>query len=267
MGNINSKDKIIKYALRALGHPVIDINVDHEQCLDRVDDALELFAERHFDGVEKVYFRHTMTEDNIQKRYIDTETLSNPTGITGDGPDGTTIVSVIKLFRFSNFSNINMFDIRYQLALTDYFGINRGLASQASLGLPQYSATKRYINLVEQFFAPEKSIRFSKVKNRIYIDGSMEELSAGAVMVIEAYAALDPNKYNEIYDDRLLKKYVTALIKRQWGANMSKFDGVQLPGGITTRGGAIMQEAMQEIQNIEQELVSTHELPSDFFIG
>jgi len=267
MGNVNSKDKIIKYALRSLGHPVIDINVDHEQCLDRVDDALELFSERHFDGVEKVYFKYTMTADNIEKRYIDTEILVNPSGITGDGPDGSTIVSVVRLFRFSNFANINMFDIRYQLALTDYFGINRGLASQSSLGLPQYSATKRYISLIEQFFAPEKSIRFSKVKNRIYIDGSMEELTEGSVMVIEAYAALNPDKYTEIYDDRLLKKYVTALIKRQWGANMAKFDGVQLPGGISTRGAAIQQEAMQEIQLIEAEIQSTHELPSDFFIG
>jgi hypothetical protein len=95
----------------------------------------------------------------------------------------------------------------------------------------------------------------------------MEELTEGSVMVIEAYAALDPNKYTEIYDDRLLKKYVTALIKRQWGANMAKFDGVQLPGGITTRGTAIQQEAMQEIEVIENEIRLTHELPSDFFIG
>jgi hypothetical protein len=267
MGNVNSKDGIIKYALRALGHPVIEINVDYQQCQDRVDDALELFAERHFDGVEKVYFKHALTEDNIKKAYIDTDQLASPSGITGDGPNGSTIVSVIRLFRHSNFANINMFDVRYQMALTDYFGINRGLASQSSLGLPQYASTKRYINLIEQFFSPEKAIRFSKVKNRIYIDGTMEDVNIGDFMIIEAYAALNPESYTEIYDDRLLKKYVTALIKRQWGANMSKFDGVQLPGGISTRGGAIMQEAMQEIQNIEQELISTHEMPSDFFIG
>lgn len=267
MGNVNSKDGIIQYALRALGQPVIEINVDYQQCLDRVDDALELFAERHFDGVEKVYFKHQLTEDNIKKAYIDTDTLSSPSGITNDGPNGTTIVSVVRLFRHSNFANINMFDVRYQMALTDYFGINRGLASQSSLGLPQYSSTKRYINLIEQFFSPEKAIRFSKVKNRIYIDGTMEDVSVGDYMIIESYAALDPNTYTEIYDDRLLKKYVTALIKKQWGLNMSKFDGVQLPGGITTRGSAIYQEAIQEIELIEQEIKGTHELPSDFFIG
>jgi len=267
MGNVNSKDGIIKYALRNLGDPVIVINVDYEQCLDRVDDALELFAERHFDGVEKVYFRHLMTQDNLDKKYIDTDTIENPSGIAGDGPDGSTIVSVIKLFRFSNFASMNMFDIRYQMALTDYFGINRGLGNQSSMGMSQYSATKRYINLIEQFFAPEKAIRFSKVKNRIYIDGSVEEMKVGAYMIIEAYAALDPDKYTEIYDDRLLKKYVTALIKRQWGSNMSKFDGVQLPGGITTKGSVIYGEAVQEIASIEQELISTHEMPSDFFIG
>lgn len=267
MGNVNSKDGIIKYAMRALGYPVIEINVDYEQCLDRVDDALELFAERHFDGVEKTYFKHQMTQDNIDKKYIDTDTLLSPSGITNDGPDGSTIVSVIKLFRFSNFANINMFDVRYQMALTDYFGINRGLASQTQMGLATYDSTKRYINLIEQLFTPEKAIRFSKVKNRIYIDGFMEDITVGSYMLIEAYAALDPNTYTEIYDDRLLKKYVTALIKRQWGANMAKFDGVQLPGGITTRGGIILQEAQQEIQLIEQELIETHQLPSDFFIG
>ena len=267
MGNVNSKDSIIKYAMRALGYPVIEINVDYEQCIDRVDDALELFAERHFDGVEKVYFKHALTQDNIDKKYIDTDDLSPPSGITNDGPDGSTIVSVVKIFRFSNFANISMFDVRYQMALTDYFGINRGLGASTSLGLPGYDATKRYINLIEQYFSPEKAIRFSKVKNRIYMDGIMEQMAVDDYMVIEAYAALDPDKYTEIYDDRLLKKYVTSLIKRQWGANMSKFDGVQLPGGITTKGSQIFAEAVQEIQAIEQELISTHELPSDFFIG
>ena len=110
MGNVNSKDAIIKYALRNLGYPVIEINVDYEQCLDRVDDALELFAERHFDGVEKVYFKHEVTSDTITNKVIRTDTLLNPSGVTGDGPDGTTIVSVIKLFRFGGFANIGMFD-------------------------------------------------------------------------------------------------------------------------------------------------------------
>ena len=267
MGNVNSKDAIIKYALRNLGYPVIEINVDYEQCLDRVDEALELFAERHFDGVEKVYFKHQLTAVDISSKSINTETLQPPSGITGDGPDGTTIVSVIKLFRFGGFANINMFDVRYQMALTDYFGINRGLGSQSGLGIATYDSTKRYINMIEQFFSPEKAIRFNKVSNKIHIDGIMTDTIPGDYVIIEAYAALDPNIYTEIYDDRLLKKYVTSLIKRQWGANMSKFDGVQLPGGITTKGAQIYAEAVQEIQAIEQELLLTHELPSDFFIG
>lgn len=267
MGNVNSKDAIIKYALRSLGYPVIEINVDYEQCLDRVDEALELFSERHFDGVEKVYFKHQLTQDNIDYKFIDTDLLLPPGGITADGPSGTTIVSVVKLFRFGGFSNSGMFDIRYQMALTDYFGINRGLGSSSGQGLSSYSATKRYINLIEQFFSPEKAIRFNKVSNMIHIDGTMTDTNPGEYVIIEAYAALDPNTYTEIYDDRLLKKYVTSLIKRQWGANMSKFDGVQLPGGITTKGSQIYAEATQEIQAIEQELISTHEMPSDFFIG
>ena len=267
MGNINSKDKLIKYALRNLGFPVIEINVDYEQCLDRVDEALELFSERHFDGVEKVYFKHLITENTIATQTIDTDTLVSSQGVSGEGPNGSSIVSVIQLYRFGNFANISMFDVRYQMALTDYFGINRGLASQVGMGLAMYDATKRYISLIEEFFSPEKAIRFSKVLNKISIDGTMTDCNVGDYLIVEAYAALDPDVYTEIYDDRLLKKYVTSLIKRQWGANMSKYDGVQLPGGITTKGAQIYAEAIQEVQVIEQELISTHELPTNFFLG
>lgn len=264
MGNVNSKDKIIKYALRTLGFPVIDINVDYEQCLDRVDEALELFSERHFDGVDRVYFKHQITQTTIDTASVDTETLL---ASSEGGPDGTSIVSVVKLYRFGGFANISMFDVRYQMALTDYFGINRGLASQGGLGLAAYDSTKRYISMIEEFFSPEKAIRFNKVSNKIFIDGTMTDVQVGEYLVIEAYAALNPEVYTEMYDDRLLKKYVTSLIKRQWGSNMSKYDGVQLPGGITTKGAQIYAEAIQEIQAIEQELISTMELPVDFFLG
>jgi hypothetical protein len=153
------------------------------------------------------------------------------------------------------------------LALVDYFGINTSVGGGQSMGLASYDSTKRYIKLIEDFFQPEKAINFSKVTGRINIDGTLSTAAPGDYVVIQAYAAFDPDQYTKIYDDRLLKKYVTALIKRQWGANMAKYDGVQLPGGITMKGSAIYSEAMGEISQIETELIQSHELPIDFYVG
>jgi hypothetical protein len=170
--------------------------------------------------------------------------------------------------QFGNFANINMFDIRYQMALTDYFGVNRNLQGTHSMGLANYDAMMRYIKLIEDYFQPEKAVTFSKVTNKIYLDMDWtEELSAGSWIVIQAYAALNPEKYSEIYNDRYLKRYLTALIKKQWGANMSKFDGIALPGGVTMRGGSVYAEAIQEIAQIEAEFMSQTQLPIDFMTG
>jgi hypothetical protein len=265
--SINSREAIIDYALRNLGHPVIQINVDYKQCEDRLDEALEYFAERHFDGVERAFFKYQLTQTDINNGYIETSSLGPTNGPGGDGPTGNDILSVVKIFQFGNLTTVDMFDIRYQLALTDYFGINRGLAGSPAMGLASYDSAKRYIKLIQDFFQPEKRIEFSKVTNRIHITGRKADLIAGQYVILETFVLLNPEKYTEIYNDRLLKKYLTALIKRQWGANMAKYDGVQLPGGITLKGAAIYQEAQAEIQAIEVELLTAYELPIDFMVG
>jgi hypothetical protein len=263
----DSRQTIIEHALRALGAPVIQINVDQQQCEDRLDEALEFFAERHFDGVQKTYFKYQITEEDKTRGYIELADIESPTGDPSDSPTGEDILSVVNVFRFGTLSGVNMFDVRYQLALTDYFGINRGLNGAQSTPVAGYEVTMQYISLLEQFFSPEKKVRFSKVTGRIYIDAIGQDLPDGHYIIIEAFAALDPDVYTEIYNDRLLKKYVTALIKRQWGSNMMKYDGVQLPGGITFKGAQIYQEAVNEILQIEQEFYRTYELPIDFIIG
>jgi hypothetical protein len=263
----NSRETLIDYALRALGHPVVTINVDYQQLEDRLDEALELFSERHFDGVEKVFFRYPISSTDIENKYIDVSNIGPVNGAGGDGPDGNDIVTVVKLFQFGNFANVDMFDLKYQLALVDYFGINTSVGNGYSHGLAAYDATKRYIKLIEDFFQPEKAINFSKVTGRIYISGDLSVINPGDYVIIQAYAALDPNQYTKIYNDRLLKKYVTALIKKQWGSNMAKYDGVQLPGGITLKGSQIYAEAVSEIAQIENELNQSYELPVDFFVG
>lgn len=266
MATPNSRETLIQYSLRQLGAPVVDINVDWQQCEDRLDDALQYFTERHFDGVEKVFFKYQLTEQDIQNQYISTDDIGPPNGI--DGPTGNQIVSVVRVLQFGSFANINMFDIRYQLALTDYFGINRNLSGVHSMGLASYDATKRYIKLIEDLFQPEKAVVFSKVTNKLYLNMKWsEEAKAGDYLMIEAYAALNPEQYTEIFNDRYLKRYLTALIKKQWGANMSKFDGVALPGGVTLRGAQIFAEAMAEIAQIEQDILRSYELPVNFMMG
>ena len=158
---ISSKKDLIDYAFRKLGSPVVEINVDYQQAEDRLEDALEYFQERHFDGVDKAYFRYQVTGDDITNQYISTDDFGPVNGITSDAsaPKGSDIVSITKVLQFGDFANINMFDVRYQMALSDYFGINRGLGGQAALGLASYDQTKRYINLIEDFFQPEKALR------------------------------------------------------------------------------------------------------------
>ena len=267
MATPNSKETLIDYCFKRLGSPVIEINVDYTQAEDRLDDALQFFSERHFDGVERAYFAYQVTDDDKTNGYIDTESLGPVNGPTGDAPTGKDILSVIKVFQFGQFSNFNMFDIRYQLALSDYFGINRGLNGAVSQGLASYDSTKRYINMIEDMFQPEKAVRFSKVTNRLHLDMKWSEVQTGEYLIIESYVKLDAEIFGEIYNDRLLKKYTTALIKRQWGSNLAKYDGVQMPGGVVLRGGQIMSEAQSEIDRIEQEVYTTYELPVDFATG
>jgi len=267
---ITSKQDLIDYAFRRLGYPVVEINVDYQQAEDRLEDALEYFQERHFDGVDKAFFRYQITQEDITNQYINTNSFGPVNGITNDAsaPTGADIVSITKVFQFGDFANINMFDVRYQMALSDYFGINRGLGGQSSLGLASYDQTKRYINMIEDFFQPEKAIRFNKVSNRLYIDMNWnQDIKNGQYIVIEAYAKLNPEVYNEIYNDRYLKEYFTALLKKQWGQNLSKFEGIQMPGGVVLRGNQIFQEAMLEIEKIEQTILTNYELPVDFMTG
>ena len=154
------------------------------------------------------------------------------------------------------------------MSLNDFFGINRTTGANSSLGMASYDATKRFISLVEDMFDTDKNFRFSKVTNRLYVDMNWsEDISVGEHLLVEAYATLNPTQFTEIYNDRLLKEYVTALIKRQWGSNLSKFDGVQLPGGVTIRGAELFTEANEEVQRIEEKVLLEYELPIDFTVG
>jgi len=265
----NSRETLIDYAYRRLGSPVIEINVDYAQAEERLDDTLQYFSERHFDGVERCIFSYKVTDEDINNQYIDTKNIGLAMGFTGsNSPSGKDMLAITRVYKFGALANQDMFDIRYQLALTDYFGVNRGLGYNSSMGLAQFDSTMRYINLVEQFFNPEHIIHFSKVTDKLIMDAKLAtELTVGHFIVIEAFATLDPSDFPKIFDDRYLKEYVTAAIKRQWGSNLSKFDGVQMPGGVLLRGGQLYQEALAEIAALEQRMQSEYELPVNFITG
>ena len=269
MATPNSRETLIDYAFRRLGAPVIEINVDYAQAEERLDDALQYFSERHFDGVERCIFSYKVTQSDIDNKYIDTTSLGKAVGY-GDteGPNGNNLLSVTRVLRFGNLANQSMFDVRYQLALTDYFGVNRGLGFQSSLGLAGYDSTMRYIKLVEQFFQPEHILHFSKVTKRLHMDMKWkDEISSGDYVIIEGYASLDPAIYTDIFNDMYLKRYATALIKRQWGANLSKFSGVEMLGGVTMNGSEIYSQAQEELTRLEEQIQLAFELPVNYMMG
>ena len=245
-----TRQQLKDYALRRLGDPVIEINVDDSQVEDRLDDALQFFAEYHFDGVQKQFYKHQLTSDDITNEYIDMNQVDS------------SVITVTRIFEQGN-NSVNMFDVRYQMALNDFYGVRTGMGNMA-----QYDITKRHLALIQQMLDPEKAVRFSRVTNKLLIDTDWsEQFTAGDFVVIEAYSILDPNTYTEIYNDRLLKEYVTSLIKRQWGMNLSKFQNITLPGGLSYNGAELYSQGQEEITKIEEEVQLKYELPPDFMVG
>lgn len=245
-----TRQQLKDYALRRLGDPVIEINVDDSQVEDRLDDALQFFAEYHFDGVQKQFYKHQLTADDITNEYIDMNQVDS------------SVITVTRIFEQGN-NSVNMFDVRYQMALNDFYGVRTGMGNMA-----QYDITKRHLALIQQMLDPEKAVRFSRVTNKLLIDTDWsEQFTVDDFVVIEAYSILDPNTYTEIYNDRLLKEYVTSLIKRQWGMNLSKFQNITLPGGLSYNGAELYSQGQEEITKIEEEVQLKYELPPDFMVG
>lgn len=245
--SVDSRQGLIDYCLRSLGHPVVEINVDDDQVEDRIDEAFEFYREYHYDAVEKVYFKHQLTANNMSNHYVELN---------------DAIVGVERVLPFSNKSTgINIFDIRYQILINDLYSL-------MSTDLIYYTQVRQQLELINQTLVGTKPVRFNRHMNRLYIDMNWDgDVYEGDFLIVEGWRILDPDTFTDVYNDRWLKKYATALIKRQWGINMKKFDGVLLPGGVTLNGQRIYDEATAEIKAIEDEMQSNYELPVDFFTG
>jgi len=276
-----SRQQLIDYCLRKLGAPVLEINLDDDQIDDSVDDAIQLFNERHFDGVERMFLKYKITQADLDRgRAKGTDgvgivtTTATSTNIAGYGtttsswyetsnflqvPD--SVVGIEKIFKFDT-STISggMFSIKYQLFLNDLYNFN-------SVELLQYSMVKSYLEDIDFLLTTDKQIRFNKRQDRLYLDIDWGAESLDNFLVLDCYRALDPTSFTQVYNDPFLKLYLTALMKRQWGQNLIKFRGVKLPGGIELNGREIFDDAERDIESLRSRMASEYELPPYDFVG
>ena len=266
-----TKSTFKEYCLRNLGKGVIDINVSDDQADDRIDEALQYFAQYHYDGIEKVYLKHQITQEDVDRSKTNetsTATDSKDSSITASFSEGkgfipmpSAVVSVIRIFPFDNVATNNMFDIRYQLRLNDLYDFS-------STSVIHYQMTMEHLDFLSHILVGEKPIRFNQHQNRLYIDMDYEnDIDVGEYIIIECYRKIDPATYTDIFDDIYLKRYATALIKRQWGANLSKFSGVAMLGGVTMNGETIYSQAQEEIEKLEEQIQLSFETPIDYMVG
>jgi len=275
-----TRQGLIDYCLRRLGAPVLEINVDDDQIDDLVDDAIQFFHERHFDGVERMYLKYKITQADIDRGSaknttgVGIVTTTGTSNITGYGsttfnfyetsnyiqvPD--SVIGVEKIFKFDTSSiSGGMFSIKYQLFLNDLYYFN-------SVELLQYAMVKRYLEDIDFLLTTDKQIRFNKRQNKLYMDIDWASESAGNFLILDCYRILNPNDFTKIYNDSFLKKYLTSLIKRQWGQNLIKFRGVKLPGGIELNGREIYEDAERELRELKDRMALEYELPPYDFVG
>jgi|TARA_R110000782_G_scaffold39959_1_gene92428 hypothetical protein len=249
MAKPNSRTTLIEYCLRSLGAPVVEINVDDDQVEDRIDEALQLFQHYHADAIEKVFLKHQVTGTDITNGYISIPDLV------------TDVVSVLPI-RQTN-SGGGMFDLQYQMHLND----TQALGYMGSL--VEYEMTQQWLALANIIMDPdEKHISFDRHKNQLRVDMDWsKEVAVNDYIIVECYRILDPETYNDVYNDYFLKRYATALIKQQWGINLSKFEGMVMPGGVTFNGRQILEDAKEELKELNEEIRLNWEQPVDFYTG
>ena len=282
MAHPATRSEFKQYCLRQLGAPVLEINLATEQCEDIIDDAIQFFHDRHFDGVAQVYLNYKVTQDDIdrgkgigQDGVTGVTTTSASTTINGasiqfDFEENSNyleippeIIGVTKLWRFdgTNIATNNMFSLKYQLWLND-IAFNWGTTELLS-----YAMTRTYLSDIDFLLNTEKQIRFNQRMDRLYIDIDWEGMTVGDFFVIDCWRALDPADYARVWNDSFLKPYTVALMKSQWGQNLLKFTGVKLPGGVELNGRQIYDDAEKDLERIRDRMSETYELPPLDMIG
>ncbi len=262
MAVISSREQLVNYCLRRLGEPVIEINVDEDQIEDRIDDALQVYREFHSDATQRNYYEHQLTDTDIANKFI-----AIP----------PRIIYVTKMFSASSsfIGSTNMFSFNYQFAMSDFHTLTQGGG-----GLAYYDQMRSYMELIDMKINGLPIINFSRRQDRIYLWSDIEDgqITEGDYVCFECYEvvptpeaiASDPLRRGEvstIYNDMFVKDYTTALIKEQWGMNLSKFEGMQLPGGVTINGRQLVEDARQEIETLRERMRLEQEEPPIFLVG
>jgi hypothetical protein len=262
MATPSTRETLKQYCLRNLGKPVIDINVDDDQVEDRIDEALQYFAQYHVDGVERMYLKYLVTADDITRMTTDASESITENSITTTYKRAdnflvvpSSVISVVNVFPLSDRANLNMFDVRYQLRLNDLYDFS-------STSIVHYQMTMQHLDFLDHILVGEKPMRFNQLSNRLYLDMDWgTDITAGEYLIFEVYRKVDPDTYTDLYDDLYLKRYVTALIKRQWGQNLSKFSGTAMLGGVTLNGPELFSAAIDDQQRLEEEIRLNYEEP------
>lgn len=245
MATPTSRTTLIEYCLRNLGAPVLDINVDDDQVEDRVDEALQKYRDYHMEGQRRVYLPLLVTPTVVTNKYF---TLTDE------------VIYVTRVLPISNsYAAVNMFSMKYQMYLNDFYALYKAESLQ------YYVQMQQYLSEVDALLNGIQPIQYQRHGNKLYIDTNFGELQVGQYIMAECYVSLEDTP--EMYNDSWLKRYTTALIKRQWGTNLSKFDGMQLPGGVTINASKILEESNTEIEALEQSLLDSYSLPPDFCVG
>lgn len=236
-----------EYCLRKLGAPVIEINVSDEQIDDRIDESLKYYADYHFDASEKIYYKHLVTEDDKFNKFIYL-------------PEN--IIGAVRVFNISDPSirSDDMFNIRYQIALNDLYTLT-------NVSLVPYYMMREHLALIQEMLVPDILIRFSRHKNKLYLDTDWDMIQVDDYIIIEAYEVIDPEVYTDVWSDRWLQEYTTAKIQENWGRNLTKFTGMSLPGGVQFNGERILDDARNDIQRLEEKMINDYSLPIPDLVG
>jgi hypothetical protein len=235
-----TRDQLKEWCLRSLGAPIIRIEIDDDQLDDRIDEALQWFYDYHADGSDKCYYKYQITANDVANKYI---TLPN------------NFIGAIRIFQnFNDTATNNMFSIRYQISLNDLYTLT-------SVSMVPYFMTLQHLQSLEQLLVGEMPVRYNRHTQRLYIDGDWSRFTIGDYLIVEAYQIIDPAVFTDVFNDRWLKRYATALIKKQWGSQLKKLGNMTLPGGIVFNGQIIYNEAVTEIEEIEHEVIHSYSLP------
>ena len=243
----STRAELKEFCLRRLGKPVIEVNIDDDQMEDRIDEALAYYQDYHFDGSERTFLKHVVTADDKTNNYI---TISD-----------SNIIGVVNIFDIGDATSTNnLFNVRYQIALNDLYDLSR-------YDLVPFYMNFMNIRFIEEILIGKQPLRYNRHVNKLHIDMDWGKVEVGNYLIAEVYAKINPETYTDVYADRWLMRYTTSLFKVQWGQNLSKFVGMQLPGGVQFNGDQIFQQGLEDKRNLEQEMISSFSLPVADMIG